>query len=110
MGAAWLCPRLFGADDRAQTHLRIHVFMNGRSAALISRALQIYIHAAVTIHSIMAVVNIADLLLNLCFLGIIICLPVLAVVVVGIRADPQPPQEPTNAEFFLMTVNKSISL
>lgn len=58
----------------------------------------------------MAVVDAADLLLNHCFLGIIICLPVLPVVIVGIRADPQPPQEPTDAEFFLMTVNKSISL
>ena len=58
----------------------------------------------------MAVVDAADLLLNHRFLGIIICLPVLPVVIVGIRADPQPPQEPADAEFFLMTVNKSISL
>ena len=58
----------------------------------------------------MAVVDAADLLLDHRFLGIIICLPMLPVVIVGIRADPQPPQEPADAEFLLMIINKSISL
>ena len=58
----------------------------------------------------MAVVDAADLFLNHCFLGIIIFLPVLLVVTVGIWAYSQPPQEPTYTEFFLMTVNKLISL
>ena len=35
MGLAWLCPRLFGADDGAQTHLRVHVFMDSRSAVAV---------------------------------------------------------------------------
>jgi hypothetical protein len=58
----------------------------------------------------MAVIDAADLLLNLCFLGIIIRLPVFPVVIVGIRTNRQPPQQPADTEFFLMTVNKSISL
>jgi len=58
----------------------------------------------------MAVIDAADLFLNLCFLGIIIRLPVFPVVIVGIRANRQPPQQPADTEFFLMTVNKSISL
>ena len=58
----------------------------------------------------MAVVDAADLILNLRFLGIIICLPMLPVVIVGILADPQSPQEPADAEFLLMIINKSISL
>ena len=58
----------------------------------------------------MAVVDAADLLLDHRFLGIIICLPMLPVVIVGIRADPQLPQEPADAEFLLMILNKSISL
>ena len=33
MGLAWLCPRLFGADDGAQTHLRVHVFMDSQEPA-----------------------------------------------------------------------------
>ena len=35
MGLAWLCSRLFGADDGAQTHLCVHVFMDGRSAVAV---------------------------------------------------------------------------
>ena len=58
----------------------------------------------------MAVVDAADLILNLCFLGIIICLPMLPVVIVGIRADCQPPQQPADAESLMVLVNKSISL
>ena len=58
----------------------------------------------------MAVVDAADLLLDRRFLGTIICLPMLPVVIVGIRADPQPLQEPADAEFLLMIINKSISL
>ena len=58
----------------------------------------------------MAVVDAADLLLNFCFLGIIICLPVLPVVIVGIRADRQPPQQPAYPEFFMVLFDKPISL
>ena len=58
----------------------------------------------------MAMVDAADLLLNLRFLGIIIRLPVFPVVIVGIRADPQLPQQPTGAEFFMVLFNKPISL
>ncbi len=58
----------------------------------------------------MAVIDAADLLLNLCFLGIIIRLPVFPVVIVGIRADPQPPQQPADAEFFLMLIDEPVSL
>ena len=35
MGLSRLCPQLFGADDGAQTHLRIHVFMDGRCAVAV---------------------------------------------------------------------------
>ena len=88
----------------------IHVFVNGRSTVAMSRSFQICSHTAVAVFSIMAVVNVADLLLNLRFLGIIICLPVFSVVIVSIRPELQPPQEPANAEFLLMIVHKSISL
>ncbi len=110
MGLARLCSRFFGANDGAQTHLRIHVFMDGCSTVAVPCTFQISGHAAVTVHSIMAVIDAADLLLNLCFLSIIIGLPVFAVVIVGIRTDLQPPQQPADAEFFLMTVNKLINL
>lgn len=44
------------------------------------------------------------------FGGIIICLSALPIVIVGIRAGPQPSQKPADTEIFLMTVNKSINL
>ena len=84
--------------------------MHSRAAVAVPSTFQISCHTAVTVHTIMAVVDIPDLLLNLCFLGIIIRLPVFPVVIVGIRANRQPPQQPADTEFFLMTVNKSISL
>ena len=80
-----------GADDRVQAQLLVHIFMDSRAAAAVTSAFQISRHAAVTVHAIMAVVDIPDLLLNLRFLGIIIRLPVFPVVIIGIRADPQPP-------------------
>ena len=58
----------------------------------------------------MAVVEVADLLLNLCFWGIITCLPVFPVVIVSVRADRQPPQQPAYPEFFMVLFDKSISL
>ena len=58
----------------------------------------------------MAVIDATDLLLNLRFLGIIIRLPVFPVVIVGIRADPQPPQQPADAEFFLVLIDEPVSL
>ena len=54
----------------------------------------------------MAVVDVSDLLLALRFLGVIIRL---LVVIVGIRASPQPSQETADAEFCLTTINKPVS-
>ena len=84
--------------------------MNGRLAVAVAFALQIGHHAAVAVHSAVAVVDLFNLLLDFCFLGIITHLPVFPVVIVGIRADPQPPQQPADAEFFLMLVDEPVSL
>jgi hypothetical protein len=66
--------------------------MDSRLAVAVAFTLQIGRHAAVAVHSAVAVVNFVNLLLDFCFLGIIPRLPVFPVVIVGIRADPQPPQ------------------
>ena len=110
MGLVWLSPRLFSADDGAQTHLRVQVFMDGRTAIAVPCTFQIGGHATVAVHSVMAVVDVADLFLNFRFFCIIIRLSVFPIVIAGIRADPQPSQEPADTEIFLMTVNKPISL
>lgn len=98
MGPAWLCNRLFEADDGAQTHLCVHIFMDGRSTVAMPCPLQISDHAAVAVHLVMAMVDAADLLLNLRFSGIIIRPPMLPVVVVCIGADRQSSQQPADAE------------
>ncbi len=109
VGLAGLCPWLFGTDDGAQTHFCVHVFMDRRGAVTVPLAPLVDSHAAVAVHTIVAVVDVPDLLLDF-FLSIIISLPVFPVVIVCVRADRQPPQQPADAEFFLMVVNKSISL
>ena len=105
-----LCAWLFGADDGVQAQFPVHIFMDSRAAVAVSPAFQINCHAAVTVHAVMVVVDIPDLLLDLCFLGMIICLPVFPVVVISIRADSQPLQQPADTVFLMVLVNEPISL
>lgn len=110
VGLPRLCAWFPGADDRAQAQLLVHIFMDSRAAVAVPSAFQISRHAAVTVHTIMAVVDIPDLLLNLCFLRIIIRLPVSPVVIISIRADPQPLQQPADSGFLMVLVREPISL
>ena len=71
---------------------------------------QIFSHAAVAVHTVVAVVDVSNLLMDLLFLSILIRLGVFPVVIVCIWTDRQPSQQPEDAEFFLMAVNKPISL
>ena len=84
--------------------------MDSRAAVAASHAFQISCHAAVTVHAVMVVADIPDLLLDLCFLGMIIRLPVFPVVVISIRADSQPLQQPADTVFLMVSVNEPISL
>ena len=110
VGLGRLRPRLFGADDGAQSQLLVHIFMYGGSAVTVSPALQVNRHAAVTVNTIMAVVYLFYLFFNFCFFGVIFRFSLLPVVIVGIRTDFQPPQQPANAEFLMVLLDKSISL
>ena len=73
-------------------------------------ACQINGHASVSIHPIVLVVNLSDLRLYHRFLGIVIRLPVFPVVIVSIRANIQPTQQPAQPKIFLIFFNKPISL
>lgn len=84
--------------------------MDGRRAVTVSFALQIDRHAAVTVHSVVAVVDLVDLLLDFFFLSVMPRLPMFPIVIVGIWTDPQPPQQPADAEFLLMLVDEPVSL
>ena len=102
--------RFFLADDGMQPQFRIHIFMDCCRTVSVSPAFQIGHHAAVPVHPIMTMIDFVDLPLDFRFFGIIIRLPVFPVVIVGIRADPQPPQQPADAEFFLMLIDEPVSL
>ena len=91
-----------------QTHFRIHIFMDGSGAVAVSFALQIRRHAAVAVNTVVPVVDLIYLPLDFCFLGIITYLAVFPVVIVGIRADIQPPQQPAGAEFFMVLIDESV--
>ena len=64
----------------------------------------------VTVNTFVPVVDFRNLLLDCCFLGVIIRLLVFPVVIIGIRADPQAPEQPAGTEFFMVLVNKPVSL
>ena len=110
MWLPWLCARFFKADDGMQAHLRVHIFMDGSGAVAVSFTLQIGRHGTVAVNTVMPVVDFIYLPQDFCFLGVIIRLPVFPVVIVGIRADPQPPEQPAGAEFFMVLVDESVSL
>ena len=84
--------------------------MDGSGAVAVSFTLQIGRHGTVAVNTVMPVVDFIYLPLSFCFLGVIIRLPVFPVVIVGIRADPQPPQQPADAEFLMVLFDKPISL
>ena len=110
MGLPELGPWFLWSDDGMQSQFCIHIFMDCCLAVVVPPALQIGSHTAVSVYSIVVVVGFFDLLLGLLFLGIIIRLPVFPVVIVGVRADSQPPQQPADAEFLMVLSNKPISL
>jgi len=83
--------------------------MDSCGAVVVSLALQIGRHAAIAVNTVVPMVNLINLLLDFCFLGKIILLPVFPVVIVSIRVDPQAPEQPAGAELFMVLVNKPVS-
>ena len=83
--------------------------MDSCSAVVVSLALQIGRHAAIAVNTVVPVVNLINLFPDFCFLSKILRLPVFSVVIVGIRADPQAPEQPAGAELFMVLVNKPVS-
>ena len=90
----------FRTYNRIQPHLLIHILMDGYRTVMEAFASQINGHASVSVHSIVLVVNLSDLRLYLGFLSI----------VVSIRANIQPTQQPAKPKIFLIFFDKPISL
>lgn len=99
MGLARLCTRFLGADDGMKAQFSIHIFMDRCLTVVVPPAFQKDRHVAVLLYSIVAAADLFNLLLGLCFLGVITRLPVFPIVIAGIRADRQPQQQPADSEF-----------
>ena len=102
--------RLFRTDNGAKPHFHIHVFVYGGGAVGIAPARQIDCHAPVTVNTVVFMIDFVNLCLDFLFMGIITRLPVFPVVVVCIRIDIQPVQQPADAEFVMVFFDESISL
>lgn len=84
--------------------------MYGNRAVMTAPARQINGHGPVSCHPVMRMVNFPDQGFSSFFFGIIIRLSVFPIVVISIRTDSKPPQQPADAEFPVMLFNKPISL
>ena len=105
-----LISRLFGTDNRTETKLCVHIFMNSCITVRITFTLQIYFHTPIAVNSIVRMIYFLNLCLDFCFKGTIIRLPVFPVVVISILAYTQPSKQPANAKFIMILFNESISL
>ncbi len=63
--------------------------MDGCGAVDVSTPFQINPHIAIAVDAVVAVVDFLDLLMDFCFLGVVVSLPMLSVVVIGIRVKSQ---------------------
>ena len=86
--------RLLGTDDGTESKFCIHIFMNRNGTVKIAFAFQIDFHTPISVHSIVSVINLLDLCLYFCFLGIVIRLPVFQVVIVCVWTDCKPAKQP----------------
>ena len=102
--------RLFATDNRLKPKFRIHIFMYGCGAVVISFPSQIDCHASIAINTVVFMIDFLNLCLNFRFMGIISCLSVFSVVIVSVWMDFQSPEQPTDAEYSMMLLNESISL
>ena len=86
--------RLLGTDDGTESKFCIHIFMNRNGTVKIAFAFQIDCHTPISVNSIVSVINLLDLCLYFCFLGIVIRLPVFQVVIICVWTDCKPAKQP----------------
>ena len=110
MRVSMLISWFFWTDNRTETKLCVHIFMNGGITVRITFTLQIDFHTPIAVNSIVRMIYFLNLCLDFGFNGIIICLPVFPVVVISIWAYTQPSKQPANAKFIMILFDESISL
>ena len=102
--------KLWGISPSVWIYFRIHVFMYGNCTVMTVPARQIDRHGPVSRHPVMHMVNFPDLRFYSFLSGIVIRLPVSAVVLTGIRADAGPPEQPADAGLPVVLFDKPVSL
>ena len=99
-----------GADNGEKTHLCVHIFMNSGRTVMETLTFQVDRHTPVSVHTIVGMVYFLNPRLNRCFPGIVIRFPMFPVVIISIRMQFQPPEQPANTKLVLILVDESISL
>ncbi len=102
--------RLFGAHDRTQAELYVHIFMDRCRAVVDAATFQVNTHSPVTGNTIIFMVDLLNLSQNSLLFGAIFRLPVFPVVIINVWIQAQPQQQPAYTEFLMMLVDKPIRL
>ena len=110
MRFSMLISRLFWMNNRTETKLCVHIFMNGGITVRITFTLQIDFHTPIAVNSIVRMIYFLNLCLDFGFKGIIIRLPVFPVVVISIWAYTQPSKQPANAKFKFIVMIQQLLL
>ena len=105
-----LVVQFFRTNHRIKLQFLIHILMNGCGTVMNPSTSKINRHRPITVNTMMFVVNCFDLGENFHFLSTISSLPVFPVVVISIRANGKPAQQPTNPKFSMILLDESISL
>ena len=109
-----LCSRVifgwFSLYDGAQPEFLVHVLMNGYGRKIDALPLQIDSHSAITVNTTMRMVEGLNLMENPLLFRLLLCPPMFSVVVISVRINVQPSQQPSNAKEFSIFVDESICL
>ena len=84
--------------------------MYGSKTIRISFVCQINLHTSITIYSMMSMIDFLDLCFHCFFLCKIFCFSLFSIIIISIWVNMKSIQQPTDAKFCLVLLNKSISL
>ena len=93
---------------RMKSQFFVHVSMNCERTKKDVFSFQIYFNHSITNDAVMVVVYLADFLFYFLLGSEIGCLSLFPVIIVSIRVNAKPSQEPAKSKFILIFINKSI--
>lgn len=109
-----LCPAVvfgwFSLHDGTQPEFLVHVLMNCPGRKIYTCARQIGSHSAIAVNTIMFIVDHQNLIENLLLFRLPLCPPTFSVVVISVRINVQPSQQPPNTKQLAVLVDAPICL